>query len=243
MMKYCRLFYIFLLFVYSPAMATTPPQCLATDHICMTKYLAGLATQIEKDDWRDQTYRELAKSMAANGRSLEAIPYIAKITNPDTKALTIRGIGMEAAMVGKVPENLFKELRVEAEKIEHPPSYGIALTYIAMAQAFAGEDAGAKLTASQMQNEDLRNKAYGETAEIQAEKGKFGLAMESISYIVSTSFKNKAYKTVSRIFAEDRKYQEAFDTAINISNPVMQAEAVQYILDTQQKEQEKARSE
>lgn len=206
----------------------------------MTTYLASLAEQIEKDSWRDQTYRELAKTMATDGRALDAIAYIPKITNPDTQALTIRGIGMEAAMAGQVPDGLFPLLRAEAEKITHPPSYGIALTYIAMAQAFAGDDAGARLTASQMENEDLRNKAYGETAEIQAEKGKFGLAMESISFIGSISFKNKAYKNVSRIFAENSKYQESFDTAVHIANPVMQAEAVQFILDTQRKEQEKA---
>ena len=140
------------------SIAQTSVTCDAQNRSCMTDHILNLAEQIEKTRWRDQTYREAAKTMAADGRADAALLLIDKIETPDTKALTIRGIGMEAAMAGKVTENLFAKLRTETEKITHPPSYGIALTYIAMAQAYAGDDAGAAQTASDMQNEDLRNK-------------------------------------------------------------------------------------
>ncbi|MCB9965105.1 MAG: hypothetical protein H6855_03390 [Rhodospirillales bacterium] len=222
-----------------PSSATSP--CKAADSACVTEYLETLAGRIEKESWRDQAYRELAKTLAADGQALKALPLIEKIQNPDTKALTIRGIGMEAAMAGKVPEELFTHLRQAAEKITDPPSYGIALTYIAMGQAFADDDDGAMATAADMKNDALRHKAYGETAEIQAEKGKFSLALESIRQIDSASFRNKAYKNVSRIFAERQKYQESFDMAVLIENPVMQAEAIQFMLDEQRRSREKTR--
>lgn len=241
-----RFFMMTLLLLLSPfpaARAEEPsqdPACKAVeDRACLTNRLGQLAEKIEKDSWRDQTYREMAKTMATDGRALEALPLIDKIINPDTKALTIRGIGVEAATHGHATTELFTKLSEEAKKITYAPSHGIALTYIAMAQAFAGDDSGAAKTASGMDNADLRNKAYGETAEIQAEQGKFAAAMNSIRQIEAVSFRNKAYKTVSGIFAEGRKYQDAYDTSLNIENPVMQAEAIQFILDHQIQSEDK----
>lgn len=217
--------------------------CNAHDIGCLSNDILTLADNIENAQWRDQIYRDVSKSMAAAGRATEALPLIAKITNPDTKALTIRGIGIEAAMADAVPEGLFVNLRTEAEKISEPAAYGIALTYIAMAQAYAGDNDGAMQTASEMQNEDLRNKAYGETAEIQAEKGLYDLAIKSIAAIESLSFKNKAYKSISKIFAENKKYQDAYKSTLYINNPVMKAEAIQFILDQQQHHKEKSKKE
>ncbi len=243
--KNIALFYTLIALIYSPLAATAQEEntCRATDNICMTTHLISLAKSIEKDSWRDKTYREIAKTMAADGRAIEAIPLIEKIINPDTKALTIRAIGMEAAMANKIPDALFAKLHAEATKITDPPSFGIALTYIAMAQAYAGDDAGALETAKSMTNDSLRHKAYGETAEIQAEQNKFQQALHSVSMIESQSYKNKAYKNVSRIFSTSKQYQHAYDSALNIINPVMQAEAIQFILDTQRHSLEKEKKQ
>ena len=127
----------------------------------------------------------------------------------------------------------FKQLRDMAEKIEHPASYAIALTYISMAQAFAGDNQGSWKTASDMENDALRHKAYGETAEIQAEKGDFKAAMTSITFIESTAFRNKAYGHVSKILADHGKLQEAYNAAESITNAYKKAVAFQYILDVQ----------
>lgn len=232
MMKH--LFLVIGLFLVLPAHAKQTPQCAGEDRACIAKHLSSVIEKIEKDEWRDQGYRELAKSMAASGEAMQALPIIAKINSPDTQALTIRGIGMQAAKVNKVAPDLFVKLHEEAAKITHPPSHGIALTYIAMAQAMAGDDSGAKATAQSMKNTALRQKAFGETAEIQAEQGKLSLALDSISMIDSVSFKNKSYKNISRIFAETEKYQQALETASYITNPVMQASAIQFILNTQE---------
>ena len=75
--------------------------------------------------------------MPADGNTDKAISLLALIENPDTKALTIRGISMEAKHLDLTKEQrdtLFTTLQTKAKTIKHPPSYGIAMTYIAMAQ-------------------------------------------------------------------------------------------------------------
>ena len=210
--------------------------CPIQDRTCMIMALQDTAQSIEQSSWRDQTYREIAKTLAFDGDTDAAIAMIDTIQTPDTKAMTIRGIGMAVADRSLAPskrDKIFVQLRKEAEKIEHPPSYAIALTYIAMSQAFAGDDEDAWKTARDMKNDALRHKAYGETAEIQAEKGKFSAAMQSIDYIESLAFRNKAYALVSKILAEGGLLQEAFDAAIKITNPYKRAVAIQFVLDTQ----------
>ncbi len=221
-----------LLFIFSPALAQDVP-CMATDKNCMLEQLEMLTGDIEDTRWKDQTYRELAKLLAREKQTEKAISLIVKIEKPDTKAMTIRGIGMEAASTGLAQDEynmLFKALRTEAEKIEHPPSYAIALTYIAMAQAFAGDDSGAMLTAKDMKNEALRNKAFGESAEIQAEHDRFSAAMTSIAAIESLGYRNKAHRIISKIFADRKKYDEALKAAIAIENTYQKAQAILYIL-------------
>lgn len=131
-------------------------KCNATDKLCLMAEIKETADNIEKQSWRDQAYRELAKSYTYEGHPDKAITLIGEIKTPDTKAMTIRGIGMAAAdSHWKQKErytDLFKKLTFEAEKIEHPPSYAIAYTYIAMAQAFAKDDDGAMETARGMKN-------------------------------------------------------------------------------------------
>lgn len=217
--------------------------CTVQDRACILKNMVTTAAKIEQTAWRDQTYREIAKTMAFEGDIKGAVALIDKIETPDTKAMTIRGIGMAAA------EQQFKDryaetftlLRAEAEKITHAPSYAIALTYIAMAQAFAGDDQGAWKTASDMKNDALRHKAYAETAEIQAEQGNFTTAMQSIGYIDSESFRNKAYVITSRILAEKGKIDEGYKAALKITNPYQKAAAIQTVLDIQKpREKDKA---
>ncbi|HCQ71147.1 MAG: hypothetical protein CL570_01370 [Alphaproteobacteria bacterium] len=210
--------------------------CVASDRACVIRDLIKTAEKIEKDHWRDQTYREIAKTLAAEGRYDDAINFIDKVGNPDTKAMTIRGIGMTAAEHGISADDyntLFQALHSKAADIEHPPSHAIALTYIAMVQAFANDDKGAWKTAGSMDNDALRNKAYGETAEIQAERGKYAQAMQSIKQINSESFKNKAFSITSKIFADDGHYDHALGAAEGITNTYKRARALQYILDQQ----------
>lgn len=211
---------------------------------CVLKNLRRYAKEIEKDAWRDQTFRDLAKSFAGDGHIDVAISIIADVNNPDTKAMTIRGIGMEMADLELSKEQLdteFEKLRREAEKIEHPPSYAIALTYIAMSQAFAGDNEGAWKTASEMENDALRHKAYAETAEIQAEKKDYEAAMISISYIDSEAFRNKAYNITSKIFADQGMFDESYKAALNITNSYKKAQSLQYMLDKQKHAQDEAK--
>lgn len=230
--------YIFIIFTVL-ALLSVPAkaeECAVSDRPCVLGALEAQAGKIDNPAWRDQTYRELAKTYAFEGQAGKAISLVDKIENPDTKALTIRGIGMASADL-KLTEaqrnDVFKALREKAGTITHPPSYAIALTYIAMAQAFAGDNEGAWKTASEMENDALRHKAYGETAEIQAERDDFESAMKSIEYIESEAYRNKSYETVAKILADRTKLDHAYHCAIKITNPYKQAEALQYILDKQ----------
>lgn len=214
-----------------PAPVQTP--CAATDTACLLPQLETLTGKIENVSWRDQTYRELAKLYMAKGMTKEALALIPRVETPDTRAMTIRGIGMEAAKLNLSPEALaalFAALRVEADKIEHPPSLGIALTYIAMAQAFAKDDTGAYATASSMTNDALRHKAFGENAEIQAERGDLDAALNSLAAIDDLSFRNKAHGIVARIFADQKLYDQAMTTAGKIENDYQKSQALLYIL-------------
>lgn len=217
------------------------PQCTAMDRPCLLRELESLAPQIDKPEWRDQTYRELAKSYTYEKQPDKAIALIEKIGNADTKAMTIRGIGMAAAggqWTRAQYDSLFSRLSSEAEKIDHAPSRGIAFTYISMAQAFAGDDAGARATAAAMENGALRNKAYGEAAEIQAERGDLKEALLSLGALDSPAYRNKAYDTVSRIFLDKAMVEEAYACASRIDNAYLKAKSVQRILNKGNAEEE-----
>ncbi|MCB1682041.1 MAG: hypothetical protein H6858_03900 [Rhodospirillales bacterium] len=210
--------------------------CNVSEKICILSQIQEQAQTLESKTERDQTYRELAKAYARSNKIDEAVALIPKIQTPDTQAMTIRGIGMELAALNLPKDRqdaVFKTLRTEAEKIKHPPSYAIALTYIAMSQAFAGDDEGAWKTASEMQNDSLRHKAFGETAEIQAEKGEYEKAKTSLTRIGDPSYQNKAYRTVSKILADKGLYEESYDAALQIANPYLKALALQYLVDKQ----------
>jgi hypothetical protein len=207
--------------------------CAGSDKTCLLQALTETTAAIDNADWRDQTYRELAKLLSRQKRGLEAADLIAKINSPDTKAMTIRGIGMAAAktdMTKPELDALFARLRQEAEKIDHPPSYAIALTYIAMSQAFAKDDDGAMKTALEMKNSDLRNKALGEAAKIQADRGALGEALKSIAAIDSPAYRNKAHYMITKIFADAGHYDEALSAADKIDTAYQKSQALLYIL-------------
>ena len=217
-------------------------RCDASDKACLMDQAEKTAADIEEQSWKDKVYRELAKIYTYEGHEDRALSLIGKIENADTKAMTIRGIGFAAA--DSKWENkerydaLFAKLDTEAQKIDHPPSFGIALTYIAMAQAFAGDDAGATKTAAAMENDALRHKAFGESAEIQAERGDFDAAMDSIAHIDSLPFRNKAHLTIAKIFIKKGMMQQAYDAAMKIDdNAYMKADALQLILNADNPEE------
>ena len=223
--------HLFFIFTMSAAVAQA---CNVDENNCVIQALLTQAAQIDNKNWQSQIYREAAKTMAKTGDVDAAVALLPKITNPDTQALTIRGIGMEVAGLAlskSDQDQIFKTLKDKAATITHPPSHAIALTYIAMAQAFANDNEGAWATAADMDNDALRNKAYGETAEIQAESGNYDAAMKSIGFISSVSFRNKAYSTVSGILADKGHLQHAFDAADKIVNAYKKANAFQHILD------------
>ncbi len=215
---------------------TMAQSCAVDNRGCIRAMIESSAAGIENVAWRDQTYRELAKTKAFDGDMAGALRTLDSIENPDTKALTIRGIGMAVADLNKgdaESAEAFAQLRAKAEEIKHPPSYAIALTYIAMAQAFAGDNDGAWKTASEMENDALRHKAYGETAEVQAGKGNFTAAIKSIGLIDSAAYRNKAYAVTSSIFANAGDYAHALDMAVRIDNAYKKSSALQYVLDKQ----------
>ncbi len=229
-------FALALLLSMPSARADETAACANGERTCLLDMLEQTITAIDHAPWRDKALREYAKTLAFEGRTDEAISLIARIGNPDTRAMTIRGIGMAASDIGLAGEErdaLFARLKEEAEKIEHEASYAIALTYIAMSQAFAGDDAGATQTARAMENAALRNKAFAESAEIQAERGDIEAALASIRHVDDPAFRNKAHRIVAKIFAKTGKYAHAARTAAQIDNPTIKADTVQFILDRQ----------
>lgn len=228
---YCVYGFILLTPVQAWAQSCAPDQ-----RPCIVDQILSQAEQIDNTNWRDQTYREAAKTLASDGQIERAIGLISRIENPDTMAMTIRGIAMAVAdltLESEAQAQIFTTLHEHAKRMDHPPSFAIALTYIAMGQAFAGDNTGAWTTAKQMQNDALRNKAYGETAEIQAEMGKHDAAMTSIGAITSDAYRNKAHSIVSKILAERGDYQHALRAADKVTNPYKQAKALQFILNRQ----------
>ncbi len=210
--------------------------CAASDRACLIGQLEATAAAITDDNWRDQTYRELAKTMAGEGMIDPALAQIAKVKNPDTQAMTIRGIGMAAAdlkLAAEAYNDLFARLRAEADKIAHAPSHAIALTYIGMAQAFAGQNEAAMATAASMENPALRNKAYGEAAEVQAERRDMPAVLASLAAIDDPGYRDKEAMVISGILADRRHDDDALKVAGLINDPYKKGQALLHILTRQ----------
>lgn len=242
--------YVLCLFLWSASGSayaqTAEVACAESDARCIMGQIEGIASKIEDDNWRDKAYRELAKTYAYDGQEEKALALLPLIKNPDTQALTIRGIGFAAAdkkFEKERLDQLFEKLQAYAAVMTHAPSKGIALTYIAMAQAFAGDDMGATKTAKAMENDALRHKAFGETAEIQAERGDYDAAATSITHIESEAFRNKAFRVISKIFVQKGNIEDAYKAAQSITNPYQKAQALQLILNKGNPEEETGRDE
>lgn len=210
----------------------------SADRACISAEIAASAKDVTEVSWRDQTYRDLATSLTYDNRVDDAIALIPQIKNPDTQAMTIRAIGMAAALYGKrTPDALkqiFTKLASATALIQQPDANAIAHTYIAMSQAFAGLDDDAWATASGMENLALKHKAFGETAEIQAERGDIEKSMKSIALIDAASYRNKSYATVAGILIKAAKYDDALRAAQAIDNPMKRAQTLQEILKAQE---------
>ena len=229
----------FLAGLISPALAQEPaPACTGADRACLLQELETTAAAITEEKWRDIAYRELAKSYARENRLTDAVTQIDKISHPDTKAMTIRGIGMAAAELalseGQYKE-LFASLAEKAAAIAHEPSRDIAYTYISMSQAFARQDEAALATAATLKNDALRHKAYGEMAEIQAERKEPAGALATLARIDSEAYRNKATRSVVLILADQGLKDDASRAAHGMTNPTLKAEALQHILEAQTK--------
>ncbi|MBU6235139.1 MAG: hypothetical protein KGQ41_04785 [Alphaproteobacteria bacterium] len=210
----------------------------ASDRACVAAKIIADADATKEDPWRDQILRDVAASLTYDDKIDQAIGLIAKIKNPDTKAMTIRAIGMAAALYGKQNQDqlraVFEKLAKVAVTIPQPDANAIAFTYIAMSQAFAGMDEDAWATSAKMTNAALRFKAYGETAEIQAERGDLAAAMKSVGFIQSSAFRNKAHANVAGILIKKDMFDEALKAALAIDNPTKRAEVLQSILKAQE---------
>lgn len=217
-------------------MAAEPVVCAGTDRACLTKELNSTVDQITEPKWRDIGYRELAKSLASEGKLTEAMALVPKISNGDTQALTIRGIGMGAAglsLPASEYDTLFKSLAALADKIKDTPSRDIAYTYIAMSQSFAKQDSSAIATAKTMTNPALKHKAFGEIAEVQAERKDGTAALATLKEIDAEAYRNKASRTITLLLTDRGLFNEAAQAAQSISNPTLKAEALQYIITKQ----------
>lgn len=220
------------------AQSQPAPACAsASDRTCLALMVMQNAEAVAEPAWRDKAYRELAVSLTYDGRVDDAIALVPRITNPDTQAMTIRGIGMAAALYKDyTPERLravFAALKKAAGTINHPVSPAVAMTYVAMSEAFAKLDDDAWATAASIENLALRQKAFGETAEIQAERGDITKAMASAARIDTGSFRNKAYESIAEIMIKTEQFDAALQAAKAIDNPQKRAQIVQDIMSAQ----------
>lgn len=210
------------------------PDCAGADQTCLLDLLDRDATAIPEQDWRDSTYRELAKLLARKGEEDKAVALLDKIKTPDTKAITIRGIGMNAAQFVKLTKEqydaLFAALTSKANSMRDLPSQAIALNYIAESQATAGDDAGSLKTALAMKNEEMRNKALYDSSKAQAAAGRIDALEAGINAINQVPFRDKARRTASQIRADAKDYDGALHLANEIENAYQKAQAVLYIL-------------
>lgn len=198
-------------------------QCKATSLKCLLDATAAEAQAIEEPRWRDQILRDLVMRYADAGYARNALPLIPQLQNGDTRAMAIRAAGMGLAKHSDDKSKdsdsaYFTQLKGLADTIEHEGARAIAYTYIAMAQAMAGLDEEATVTAKNMSNSALRNKAFAENAEIQAEREDKKAALASISHIDDAAFRDKAYSITADIFIKQGRFEDALDMAAHITN-------------------------
>jgi hypothetical protein len=229
---------ISMMIISGHTLAQEVKQCQVEDHACLFSIIETEAESMTESRWRNQAYRDLAVSYIMEGKINSAVGLVDKIDNPDTQAMTIRAMGMAVALHQDLDDAqyrvIFQKLDEKAATIKDEGAKDVAYTYIAMAQAFAELDDDATKTTENMTNPALKHKAFGETAEIQAERGEYDLAMQSINAIDSIAFKNKALGIVSGIFVKKEQYDRALSTAMQITNSAKKISAIQKIIDARQ---------
>ncbi len=230
-------FYIIIMVFIALPVYSDDMECQPANVKCIQSLIVTETQNIDESRWKNQSYRDLAVSIAFGGDVDGAIGYIKKINNSDTQAMTVRAIGMALAIHKELSvdeyRTMFKKLNDFTPSILDEGARDIAYTYIAMAQAFAGLDDDAHTTTLVMKKDALKHKAYGETAEIQAERGDFARAMRSINAIDSVSFKNKALGIVSSIFLKAGDVEHAYQMAVKITNSTKKSSALQKIVNRQ----------
>jgi len=231
------IFIISFIFNSTDVFAMTQNKCLVDDTKCIMQHIETNADTITENRWRNYAYRDLAVAYAYKGNIDHAITLLGKIDNPDTQSITVRAIGMALAIHKTLSPDeykiIFKKLDDFSKTITHEGARDIAYTYIAMAQAFAGLDDDAMTTTLSMSKPELKNKALGETAEIQAERGDYIEALKSLDAISSIAFKNKSLGLISNIFVKQNNYTQAYDFGFMITNPTKKAAALQKIINAQ----------
>lgn len=227
-----------LLLITNPAYAES--WCSNMAKPCLSNRLEQIAPQVTNEKWRNSLYKDLAVIYVRDNHFDKALQQLRKISVPDTQAMTVRSMGMAFAKQKPpaTPEQktaFFDSLKKATENIKHPPSHEIAHTYIAMAQALAGEENASNETAKNMENQALRNKAFAESSEIFAKKGHFETAFRTITYIDTQSFRNKALKIIADIALKDHLYNHALKAGQKIENTWLQAQTIKNILNDMQK--------
>ncbi len=203
------------------------------DNACISSLLEETLENLENKSWRDQGYRDLAEMYVLQNRPGEALNAIAKINNPDTRAMAIR---KSATAVSEIevtdPEKtiMFEMFEQASKAIQHHPSMEIALTYLSIAMAEAGLFEEAVNAVPDITNVSLRNKAYAEIAEVQARHKNGTLAIQNIKKIETESFRNQAAKRVAGVLAEHNDFKSAVQITEIISNSAHKAAALQGIL-------------
>lgn len=208
-------------------------QCANDDPACLIKDLHESIAKIADFHWRDQVLREVAKALTEKGYPELALRIIEQVENQDTKAMTIRGIGVNTAKLSMPDDQktyIYNQLKVAANNLSDAPSKDIAFRYIAKGQALAGFDAEADKTVDAVKDTSQRDKAYEEIAEVQAAQAKLDNVMETIARIESPSYRDRAYGAASKIFIKNGQIDPALKLAYKIETPYNRAQALLLVM-------------
>ena len=234
------IFTFFALFGFTLTVSADPSSCaLQQDDdamlSCAGAALDKLIPQIYNTRWRDQSFREQAKILIRHGSVDKAMSLLPQISNEDTKALTIRAIGIGMAELPLAPaaqNEYFDTLHKQAMTISHTGSQEIAMTYIAIAEASAGLFERALTSARTLRTNSLRNKSYQEIAEVLSAKGDTDNSFAALNLIDDPSFRNKAYGVIAAVFIKHGQLAAALQFAEHIEDPYIKSNSFLNIMNT-----------
>lgn len=218
---------LLLTLVLCPAAARAADSCPSSDaRACISARIFKDASSIDEPLSRDQVLRSLAASLTYDGQSDEAIALIGQISNPGTKAMTIRAIALTAITNGTPSAILFEKLKDAAEKISQPESLMLAKTYIAVA-----EDPSKIGTIT---DPIQKHEAVAALSEIQATRGEIDKAMQSVSQIDDAAYRNISYQNIAGILLKKNMYDSALKAAEAIDAPAKRAQTMLDVLKAQE---------